>query len=390
MKKKISVLVSLMIMLSPFFVSNNSIASDDSSPWVSIQGEYAFSMAVRNDGKLFAWGGYHEGMVLGLGDKDQKIPVIVTAVSNLKEVKTGGTHILYLKKDGTVWASGGNRQHQLGPSHKDDFSSKPILVPGLKNIVSIAAGSGHSLALKSDGTVWAWGNNDKGQLGNGKTGHTFDLSIAKPIQVKRLNHIKSIASYDSFSLALRSDGTVWSWGDNGFGETGTGLKNDYVSTPTQLISLNNILSIATGKNHAIALQKDGSVWCWGYNYYGQVGNGSTLFNYNTAAFKPIKVLTNVSSISAGAYHSIAVKKDGTVWAWGSGDANSSLESEHRTVPMMLPELSDVKQAFATYNRTFFLKKDGTIWCIGSNGEGQLGDGTATNAIHPVKVQLKAR
>jgi alpha-tubulin suppressor-like RCC1 family protein len=185
--------------------------------------------------------------------------------------------------------------------------------------VAIAAGGAHSLALKSDGTVWAWGYNGYGQLGDGTTS-----SRSLPVPVSGLSGVTAIAAGNNgyittHSLALKSDGTVWAWGYNNYGQLGdnsTTARN----SPTQVLSavgqpFTSVTAIAAGGGHSLALKADGTAWAWGYNYYGQLGDGST-----TARGLPVQLpgLTGVTAIAAGDNHSLAASTDGTEWAWGSG------------------------------------------------------------------------
>jgi alpha-tubulin suppressor-like RCC1 family protein len=182
----------------------------------------------------------------------------------------------------------------------------------VKGITAITRGNWHSLALTSDGTVWAWGRNSWGQLGNG----TWNNSNV-PVQVSGLTGITAIAAGAAYSLALKSDGTVWTWGDNGDGQLGNRTW-DNSNLPVQVSGLTGITTIAAGDSHSLALKNDGTVWAWGYNRHGQLGNGT-----NKDSNVPVQVsgLTGITAISAaGDSHSIALKNDGTIWAWGdNGD-----------------------------------------------------------------------
>src|SRR3989304_5520615 len=177
------------------------------------------------------------------------------------------------------------------------------------NAVAIAGEGDHSLALKNDGTVWAWGLNVSGQLGNGT-----NTNSNVPVQVAGLTGITAIAGGGrAHSLALRNDGTVWAWGFNTSGQLGNGtLTNNNVPVPVS--SLTAVTALAGGGNHSIALRNDGTVWAWGYNGYGQLGNG-TFTNSNVPV--PVTSFTGVSAISSGDLHSLALKNDGTVQAWGN-------------------------------------------------------------------------
>lgn len=190
----------------------------------------------------------------------------------------GGLHSVALKNDGTVWTWGGNAYGQLGDGLATNRST-PTQVSGLTGVTGVSAGYYHTLALKEDGTVWSWGHNLHGQLGDGTT-----TNRSRPVQVAGLNNIVAVAAYGYHSVALRNDGTIWSWGSNAYGEIGDGTTTSRF-TPVQVSQITNAFAIAAGANHTVALSQDGSAFGWGNNIYGQLGNGTT-----TAASAPVQVL----------------------------------------------------------------------------------------------------
>lgn len=296
--------------------------------------------------------------------------------SQYKKMSAGYYHTLYVKSDGTVWAWGNNSYGQLGDGTTTS-KSIPVQVSGLSNVVEASAGGYYSIALKSDGTVWTWGYNKYGQLGDGTT---TNRSI--PVQVIGLSNVVAVAAGYSHSIALKSDGTVWTWGYNAYGQLGDGTlisKN----TPVQVIGLSGAAAVAAGYYHSIALKSDETVCAWGYNKYGQLGNGTT-----TNSSLPVQVigLSNVVAVTAGSYHNISVKSDETVWSWGYnnygqlGDGTTT----NRTTPVQVSGLGSVISATAGQYHSMTLKSDGTVWTWGYNYYGQLGDGTFTNKNTPVQ------
>ncbi|MCL2775481.1 MAG: S8 family serine peptidase, partial [Oscillospiraceae bacterium] len=226
--------------------------------------------------------------------------------NNILQMTEGQYYTLALKSDGTVWAWGYNSYGQCG-NGSIGKSEKLTQVVGLSSIIAIVAWQNHSMALKSDGTVWAWGYNSNGQLGDGTT-----TQRTTPVQVTGLSGIIAISAGSSHSMALKSDGTVWAWGYNGYGQLGDGTTTQR-TTPVQVTGLSGIIAISAGDSNSMALKSDGTVWAWGYNYYGLLGDGTTV-NKST----PVQVtgLSGIIAISAGNSHSMALKSDGTVWAWG--------------------------------------------------------------------------
>jgi len=196
------------------------------------------------------------------------IEITVTEGGDWVQIAGGGHHSLALRNDGTVWAWGRNNYGQLGDGTTTERHT-PVQVANLTGVQAIAGGFSHSLALRSDGTVWAWGRNSKGQLGDGTT-----TNRTTPVQVLNLTGVQAIAGGFFHSLALKSDGTVWAWGYNHFGQLGDGTTANR-TIPVQVADLTGVQAIAAGSDHSLALRNDGTVWAWGWNYLGQLGDGTT-------------------------------------------------------------------------------------------------------------------
>jgi len=286
-------------------------------------------------------------------------------------VAAGGAHSLALKSNGTVWAWGSNYRGELGDGNDgpSTIHRTPIQALSLSGITAIAAGGSHSLALKSDGTVWAWGDNDYGQLGRGfSSGGGWGFTT--PEQVTALSDVIAIAGGRTHSLALKSNGTVWAWGDNLIGQLGDGTTIDRC-TAVQVLGLSGVKAIAAG-SHSLALKNDGTVWEWGGKYT-----------------RPVQILSlgNVIAIAAGLGHYIALKNDGTVWAWGmNGDGQlGDRTTTNRDTPVQTLNLINVTAIAAGSFSSIALKSNGTVWAWGNNNSGQLGDGTTTNRTTAVQV-----
>ncbi|MBZ5535622.1 MAG: hypothetical protein LAO31_06670 [Acidobacteriia bacterium] len=296
----------------------------------AIAGGYSFSAALKEDGTVWTWGENDSGQLGDGTTVNAAFPVQVQSLTSAIAVSLGQRHSLALKNDGTVcaWGSGG-WSYLLG-NGSTATSTVPVEVQGASHIIAISAGTSHSLALATDGTVWAWGGNSAGELGIG----SFTQPIF-PVKVPGLSAVVGIAAGAYHSLALRSNGTVWAWGDNSTGEIGDGTIRSS-TIPQQVSGMTGVIAIAAGSQHSLALKSDGTVWTWGFNRYGQLGNGATIDSST-----PVRVegLPDVVAIAGGGYHGLALKKDGTVWAWGA------------------------------------------------NSAGQLGDGTTNSSATPVQVEL---
>jgi alpha-tubulin suppressor-like RCC1 family protein len=304
-------------------------------------------------------------------------------------VATGSQHTLALKSDGTVWSWGQNDSGQIGNNTNAPNIFAPVQVHGvadsgfLTGVMSISAGGSNSLALKSGGTVFAWGNNASGQIGDATT-----TERDVPVAVSGLSGVTAIAAGSQHSLALKSDGTVWSWGDNAFGQLGDGNSPTNSGTATQISGLADVTAIAAGTYSSFALKSDGTVWSWGYNGKGALGD-TTVIDRDT----PVQVsgLTDVKAISG----SRAVKSDGSAWAWGLNlqgqlGINAFDFSDHATPVQVhgvgnVGFLTGVVSIFSTGSETFASKADGTMFSWGFNVNGELGDGSYTDRKVPVQV-----
>jgi alpha-tubulin suppressor-like RCC1 family protein len=199
------------------------------------------------------------------------------------------------------WGRNGSGQLGLGNSGSGTNRSSPVQIGALTTWLSVSAGRYHSLAIKTDGTMWSWGQNNYGKLG---LGNTTDYS--SPKQVGAGTTWASIAGGSSHCVAIKTDGTMWSWGDNsntGAGRLGLG-DQERRSSPTQIGALTNWLKISAGRYHNLAIKTNSTLWSWGRNSYGEVGDGTT----TTPVVSPIQVgsLTNWSSVAAGQRWSLAI------------------------------------------------------------------------------------
>jgi alpha-tubulin suppressor-like RCC1 family protein len=346
-------------------------------------------------GNAWAWGLNSDGE-LGNGTvtpySGLTTPVQAANLSNVVSIAGGDQHSLALKSDGTVWAWGNDGWGQLG-NGKYARSLTPLQVPGLTNINGIATGSLHNLAVKSDGTVWAWGFNYYGQVGNGTSGG----NALSPVQVKGLTGVTAVAAGGFTSFALKSDRTVWAWGYDGQGQLGNATSDEKAhSTPTKVKNLSTAVAIGAGASHGLAVLADGSVSAWGDNQTSELGTATTATcgAYSSpCSTTPVKVtgLSGVSAVVGGSGYSLALKSDGSAWGWGNDGygelGNGSAQLYGSVKSPIKATVQGVIALAAGSSHSLWLQADGATWAAGSNYYGQLGNGTFNDSATPVRVQL---
>ncbi|MBF0622237.1 MAG: peptidylprolyl isomerase [Magnetococcales bacterium] len=345
----------------------------------------SFTVVLTNTGRVWTWGLNSKGQ---LGVSSSTVSSRSTPeqldITDVRDIAAGNGTVLAAKKDGTVWSWGNNQSGQLGDGTGTSRST-PVQVTGLSQIVAVAAGSAHSMALSADGTVLAWGWNGDGQIGNDSVGQ-YTL---EPVQVSNISNIIAIEAGWSHSLALDADGAVWAWGSNTRNQLGQ-VGNTNATTPVQITALpSTITRISSGLDSVIATASDGSVYGWGYNGWGQLG---TADDYSVS--KEVSQITVLSALSqtqidTGSAHTLALNTDGTLFGLGKNE-NGELGqgSSDRYVNPTLSEitsLSNVTHVATANDYSVAILKDGSVWTWGANDNGQLGTGNTTASSVPVQV-----
>jgi alpha-tubulin suppressor-like RCC1 family protein len=302
--------------------------------------------------------------------------VLLVVPASAATFAAGARHSLALRADGTVWAWGDNGQGQLGVSDRR-LGPVPAAVPGVADAVAVAAGADFSLALGSDGSLWAWGANDSGQLGDGTL-----AGRAAPAPVPGLPPVVAVTAGRAHVLALTAAGEVWAWGANTRGQLGEDpAPARAVAAPVAGLPL--VRSVAAGANHSLALAVDGTVWGWGANARGQLGDGTRRSRPEPAA---VAGLDAVADVAAGRQHSLAVLADGRVFQWGRTDDARRPGDRSGLLPALVAGLPPAAAVAAGDAHGLALARDGTAWAWGDNSRGQLGDGTGRPRPSPVRVQ----
>lgn len=338
---------------------------------------------------LYSWGTISSGSLgQGVGSGAISSPVQIGALTNWSSFTFGlsGAFGVAIKNDGTLWSWGNNTSGQLGQNSYTVSLSSPVQVGALTNWSKIVGGVNHCLAIKTDGTLWSWGGNSSGALGQNQGAGN---NRSSPTQIGALTTWSSVAASRYASFAIKTDGTLWSWGGNDSGVLGLNAGPN-VSSPTQIGALTTWSKLGGSRFACFAIKTDGTLWGWGDGSTGQLGQNST-----TIFSSPVQVgaLTDWARVATQGYNScIAVKTDGTLWAWGQ-NTNGILGLNNTasvSSPTQVGALTNWAQTerFAAQSRnssTLAVKTDGTLWGWGGNASGQLGLNTTTNFSSPVQI-----
>jgi alpha-tubulin suppressor-like RCC1 family protein len=333
---------------------------------------------------LLTWGNNNSGQ---LGDNTtifRSTPITTLAGgANWKQVADGGSHTAAIKTDGTLWSWGQNIFSQLG-NNTTIFRSTPITTfAGGTNWKQVACGDSHTAAIKTDGTLWTWGLGSQGRLG----GNEIPISKNTPVTTfAGGTNWKQVACGANNTAAIKTDGTLWTWGNNNAGQLGDNTTTQRITPVTTFAGGTNWKQVAGGTSHTAAIKTDGTLWTWGINT-GSLGD-NTIINRST----PVTTFaggTNWKQVSCGGNHTAAIKTDGTLWVWGFnnfgqlGDNTTNSLYPRSTPVTTFAGGTNWKQVAGGSAYTAAIKTDGTLWTWGQNTSGQLGNNTTTDRSTPV-------
>jgi alpha-tubulin suppressor-like RCC1 family protein len=357
----------LLLLLS------TTIAS--SQCWSTVATGYSFTIAKTPQGQLYTAGSNNYGQLgngtSGTGTENSTFQQVGT--DTWSTMAAGDYHALAVKTKGTLWAWGGNSQGELGDGTNINKNS-PIQIGTDSNWSSVTAGYDFSLAIKTDGTLWAWGDNFYGELGLGTHGPAADTNF--PQQVGTDTDWRMVSAGSQHVIAIKNNGTLWVWGRNEVGELGLGFNQIPKYSPTQLGTANNWETAAAGEYLSAAIKTDHSIWTWGDNSGGAIGDNTT-----TDRVAPVRVgITGSWEKVSNGHHMVAIQSNGSLWSWGSNMfgqvGNNSFVN--RKTPVQIGSNTNWQVIAASANDTLAINALGELYGIGLNIGGQLGDGTTTD------------
>lgn len=332
---------------------------------------------------LFTWGLGTSGQ---LGDntaasKSNPVQTIAQG-NNWKQVACGVSNLSAIKTDGTLWLCGDNSQGQIGDNTVTKRSSPVQTVAFGTNWKQVAAIGYLTAAVKTDGTLWCWGQNSYGQIGNNTI-----VPRSSPVQTVAFGkNWKQVATWGFGTACIKTDGTLWLWGQGTSGELGDNTVTKK-SSPIQTIAFgSNWKQVSLGGSFASAVKLDGTLWCWGSNTDGRLGDNTV-----TGRSSPVQTVTfatNWKQVACGDTFAVAIKTDGTLWGWGkndSGQLGDNTTTSRSSPVQTITYATNWKQVFASGSTTAAIKNDGTLWCWGRNADGQLGDNSVTARSSPVQT-----
>ncbi|MGM9641177.1 MAG: S-layer homology domain-containing protein, partial [Faecousia sp.] len=330
------------------------------------------SAAITTDGSLYVWGSNIYGQVGNGTMDDQKVPIKV--LSNVSSVALGLFHSAAVTTDGSLYVWGNNSHGQVGNGTTNDQIT-PVKV--LSNVSYIAVGYEHTAAITTNGDLYVWGFNHFGQVGN-------ETTTDQEIPVKVLSNVSSVSLGSYLSAAITTDGSLYVWGDNFYGKVGNGTMDDQ-KVPIKVLS--NVSSVALGFFHSAAVTTDGSLYVWGDNSSGQVGNGAVADQKVSPVKQPVKILDSISSITLGAEHSAAITEDRSLYTWGDnnyGQVGNGTTEDRNTPAKMLSNVSSI--SFGNFHSAA-ITSDGSLYVWGYNANGQVGNGTTEDQLTPYQIVI---
>jgi alpha-tubulin suppressor-like RCC1 family protein len=346
--------------------------------------------------ELWVWGVGFNGRLGNASTTSASTPVTTfTGGTNWKQVSSGRGHTAAIKTDGTLWTWGDGGNGRLGTNDTTTRSTPVTTFAGGTNWKQVSTGTQHTAAIKTDGTLWTWGDQDRGTLGNGvTTGNrsTPVTTFAGGTNWKQVSCANQ-SSGGANIAAIKSDGTLWTWGSGDSGRLGVGDTLSRSTPVTTFAGGTNWKQVSVGDQHTAAVKTDGTLWLWGTQFGGRLGNGDASTSNASTPVTTFAGGTNWKQVSAAGFNTAAIKTDGTLWVWGNG-TNGRLGNAVITGDVSTPvttfaggtnwkQVSSGNQELGATSHTAAIKTDGTLWVWGSGNDGKLGTNDATTRSTPV-------
>ena len=352
--------------------------------WSQVNCGDSFTAAIKTDGTLWTWGGNSSGQLGNNTLTNRSSPVqTIAGGTNWNYISTSSNSMYSIDTSDNLWSWGSNTAGQLFIAGSADNKSSPVqTIAGGTNWSQVETSLDHTAAIKTDGTLWTWGYNTQGQLGD-----NTQVAKSSPIQtIAGGTNWSQVACGTTYTAAIKTDGTLWTWGYNGYGNLGdnTAVKK---SSPIQTIAGGtNWSQVACGIYNTAAIKTDGTLWTWGYNSSGQLGDNTQVSKYSPA--QTIAGGTNWKYVSCGDSHIIAIQLNNTLWTWGSntnGNLGDNTQVAKSSPIQTIAGGTSWKQVSGGTTYTAAIKTDGTLWTWGYNFTGVLGDNTRSYKSSPVQT-----
>ncbi len=352
--------------------------------WSVVDAGNLHTLAIRTDGSLYAWGDNQSGQ-LGLGKNitERNTPARIGSDNDWVTVTAGNDYSLGIRTDGSLWSWGDNFSGQLGLGDHT-YRTTPVRVGSFTDWVMVSAGYDHSLGIRANGWLYAWGNNYHGALGLGDS-----IDRVKPERIGSADNWIAVSAGIYASLAIQADGTLWAWGSNDSGQLGLGDNTDR-NIPSRVGSANDWVKVsASSWFHSLGIRASGqnTLWAWGNNTFGQLGLGDNGYNTDRNTPAPLNA-SHWNIITTGNNDSFAIN-NGALFAWGLDDYGrlGLGETTDRNTPTQVGTWSDWRAIAAGTNHTLGIRSDGTLWAWGWNPKGQLGVGDKMDRSIPTQIFL---